>query len=275
MDAKPISLFPYRKDTLRGRLFAYYQANPRAEHYVRDLAGILRVDPTNLSRELRALASEGVFRSRREGTLKYFSLNPQPVNRGRGKHRLYVVAGPNGAGKTTFAKVFLPKVAGSTHFINADLIAAGVAPLAPEQAALKAGKLLLAEIESASQKGIDFGFETTLSGESCVNLFRRMIERGYEIHLFFLWIPTLEQSLKRIEARVKRGGHFIPDDVVKQRFHRGLHHLFHLYAPLLYSWAMFDNSDLSPALIAYQEDEHRTIIEDAIFRSILKKAGAK
>ena len=41
--------------------------------------------------------------------------------------KIIVIAGPNGAGKTTFAKTFLPQEAHTLHFINADLIAAGLA----------------------------------------------------------------------------------------------------------------------------------------------------
>ena len=44
-----------------------------------------------------------------------------------------IIAGPNGAGKTTFALKYLPQVAPGTAFVNADLIAAGLSPLAPEQ----------------------------------------------------------------------------------------------------------------------------------------------
>ena len=44
----------------------------------------------------------------------------------------WIIAGPNGAGKTTFALEYLPTVAGCWRFINADLIAAGLSPLAPE-----------------------------------------------------------------------------------------------------------------------------------------------
>lgn len=56
---------------------------------------------------------------------------------------VYIVAGPNGAGKTTFAREFLPNYADCKNFINADLIAAGLSPLAPEIAAVRAGRLML------------------------------------------------------------------------------------------------------------------------------------
>ena len=60
--------------------------------------------------------------------------------------RILIIAGPNGAGKTTFAREFLPSEAACPVFVNADLIAAGLAPFAPETAALQAGRLMLQEL---------------------------------------------------------------------------------------------------------------------------------
>jgi predicted ABC-type ATPase len=62
--------------------------------------------------------------------------------------QLRIIAGPNGSGKTTFAREFLPRFAPVPQFINADLIAAGLAPFAPETAAITAGRPMLAEIRS-------------------------------------------------------------------------------------------------------------------------------
>jgi predicted ABC-type ATPase len=56
--------------------------------------------------------------------------------------KIIIIAGPNGAGKTTFARSFLPSEAQCPRFINADLIAEGFSPFAPETAALKAGRLM-------------------------------------------------------------------------------------------------------------------------------------
>jgi ATP-dependent protease Clp ATPase subunit len=61
--------------------------------------------------------------------------------------KIIIIAGPNGAGKTTFAEDFLPKEANCPIFINADLIAAGLAPFDPERVAFKSGRLMLAEID--------------------------------------------------------------------------------------------------------------------------------
>jgi predicted ABC-type ATPase len=60
--------------------------------------------------------------------------------------KIIIVAGPNGAGKTTFAREFLPREAGCPAFVNADLIAAGLSPFAPERAAIQSGRLMLEAI---------------------------------------------------------------------------------------------------------------------------------
>ena len=128
---------------------------------------------------------------------------------------LYVIAGPNGAGKTTFAKEFLPHYAKCENFVNADLIAQGLSPFSPAAAGIKAGRLLLKQIHEFAEQRADFAFETTLAGKTYVRFLRRLKQQGYVIHLFFLWIPTVEVALARIADRVRRGGHEIPEKVVR------------------------------------------------------------
>ena len=78
--------------------------------------------------------------------------------------KVVIIAGPNGAGKTTFAREFLPSEANCPIFVNADLIAAGIAPFQPEAAAFRAGSLMLQELAHHTAGGRSFAFETTLSG---------------------------------------------------------------------------------------------------------------
>ncbi len=82
----------------------------------------------------------------------------------------WIIAGPNGAGKTTFALDYLPRIAQCSRFINADLIAAGLSPLAPERELLAASRLFLSEIDDAIGEREDFAFETTLAGRSYLKL---------------------------------------------------------------------------------------------------------
>jgi predicted ABC-type ATPase len=73
--------------------------------------------------------------------------------------KIVIIAGPNGAGKTTFAREFLPNEAGCPVFVNADLIAAGIAPFQPESVAFRAGRLMLEEISRHVSEGRSFAFE--------------------------------------------------------------------------------------------------------------------
>jgi predicted ABC-type ATPase len=68
------------------------------------------------------------------------------------ERKVIIIAGPNGAGKTTFAREFLPHEAACPVFVNADLIAAGLAPFAPESAAVQAGRLMLSELDGTFRR---------------------------------------------------------------------------------------------------------------------------
>lgn len=59
----------------RRHLLAYYFTNPGARLHLRDLAERLKVDPSNLSKELGRLEREGLFRAEVSGRQKYFQLN--------------------------------------------------------------------------------------------------------------------------------------------------------------------------------------------------------
>src|SRR6476660_5617785 len=125
----------------------------------------------------------------------------------------YVIAGPNGAGKTTFATEFLPDFVNCREFLNADLIAAGLSPFAPETQNMRAGRLLLERIRELSKARADFGFETTLAGRMHVKLLTDLQRWGYRIVLFFLWLPNADVAVRRVAKRVSEGGHAVPEDV--------------------------------------------------------------
>jgi len=112
---------------------------------------------------------------------------------------LYIIAGPNGAGKTTFAREFLPNYADCKNFVNADLIAQGIAPFSPETAALRAGRTKLEEIRSFAERRVSFAFETTLSGRSHLTLLKKLKSEGYEIHFFFLWLRSVDLALSKVK----------------------------------------------------------------------------
>ncbi|MGH9685498.1 MAG: zeta toxin family protein [Candidatus Acidiferrales bacterium] len=186
---------------------------------------------------------------------------------------VYIIAGPNGAGKTTFAREFLPNYAECRNFINADLIAQGVSPFSPEAIAFRAGRLMLEEIELYARRGASFGFETTLSGRSYLSLIRHLKKRGYQVHYFFLWVPTVDLALKRVRARVLEGGHDVPETVVRRRFDRSIRNFLLRYVPLGDSWTLFDNSGATPTVIAFEKQNSLRIINREIYENLIGRYG--
>ncbi len=164
--------------------------------------------------------------------------------------KIVILAGPNGAGKTTFAREFLLGEAACPVFVNADLIASGLAPFRPASAALRAGRVMLDEIRAHVRAGRSFAFETTLSGSVYARLIPGWRQQGYHVKLVFLRLSNVELALARVEARRLQGGHGVPDDVVARRFTKGWSNFQRVYKPLVDAWAVYDNSGSAPVLIS-------------------------
>ena len=186
----------------------------------------------------------------------------------------YIIAGPNGAGKTTFATEFLPQYAHCLEFVNPDMIAKGLSPFAPELAAARAGRLVLSRIQELAKARADFAMETTLSGRTYMSLFRRLKAAGYELHMFFLWLPVPELSLDRIAERVLEGGHNVPEADVRRRFPRATGNLFASYLPLLDTLYFFDNSGSKPEIVFTERNGCRTIYQHPQFMQVLQEYQA-
>lgn len=186
---------------------------------------------------------------------------------------VYIIAGPNGAGKTTFANKFLPDYAKCQHFVNADLIAKGLSPFSPRIAAMKAGRLVLERVHKLADQDLEFAFETTLSGKMYVTFLKKLKEKDYLVHLFFLWIPNAELAVARIKGRVADGGHDVPALDVRRRFHRGLYNLFHIYKPLLDTFMLFNNSGSVPKLIAEEKTGKLVVMDKDLYEKITTIKG--
>jgi predicted ABC-type ATPase len=168
-------------------------------------------------------------------------------------NKIIILAGPNGAGKTTFAKSFLPNEAACTTFINADLIAAGIAPFAPESAAIAAGRLMLGLIQKQVASGDSFALETTLSGMGYARMIPQWRALGYSVELFFLSLPSADFAVERVAKRVTQGGHFIPENVIRRRFDTGLYNFHNIYKSLVDAWSLMDSSQEPIQVINWSE----------------------
>jgi len=183
-----------------------------------------------------------------------------------------IIAGPNGAGKTTFALKYLPEVAPRTAFVNADLIAAGLSPLAPEQKLFAASRLFLLQIEQHVAEGRDFAFETTLSGRGYLRLVHRLRSAGWRVELVYLALPNIELSRLRVAERVAHGGHSVDVADIVRRFPRSLRNLFDGYGNAVHHTQCFLNSGVVPEIVFVQDGGKRTILDQAVYDQLVREA---
>ena len=156
--------------------------------------------------------------------------------------QVIIIAGPNGAGKTTLAPFLLRDELGLTEYVNADTIAAGLSAFNPQGATLEAGRVMLKRLRELAAERRSFAFETTLATRSYAPFVARLKQRGYEFHLFFLWLRSPELAARRVRERVLLGGHDVPLNVISRRYVKGASNFFHLYRSLADSWVVYDNS---------------------------------
>ena len=174
-----------------------------------------------------------------------------------------ILAGPNGAGKSTTAPSLLKGTLGVSEFVNADVIARGLSAFKPEGAALAAGRVMLARIRELARQRLSFAFETTLASRLFAPWIKELTERGYRFHLVFLWLPSADFAVARVNERVWMGGHDIPEETIRRRYESGLRNFFDLYRPLAATWRMYDNSKgPTPKLVASGEGNATTLIVD-------------
>nr|VFK63656.1 MAG: Predicted ABC-type ATPase [Candidatus Kentron sp. UNK]VFK70882.1 MAG: Predicted ABC-type ATPase [Candidatus Kentron sp. UNK] len=171
--------------------------------------------------------------------------------------KCFIIAGPNGAGKTTFARDFLPKEGACINYINADLIASGLSPFAPENAAVMAGKIMLREMERCVNESRSFAFETTLSGVSYIKKVESWKRSGYGIILYYFSLPSVEMAIERVRYRVEQGGHGVSESIIRRRFERSRTNLEKLFKPIVDAWMIFDTSSSRLELIGRSSNYDR------------------
>lgn len=186
---------------------------------------------------------------------------------------IYVISGPNGAGKSTSAVALLPKWLGVEQFVNADLIAQGLSPFAPQSAAIEAGELMLRRIHELRARAERFAIETTLATHSYAPFLRNAPTAGCVVHIIYLWLESVQLAQSRVAARAARGGHDVPAHVTERRYWRGLRNFLRLYRPLCDTWTLCDNSTSQLSIVALgMRNEVVTIAVEATYNRIRKMA---
>ena len=188
---------------------------------------------------------------------------------------IVVLAGPNGAGKSTVAPNLLRGTLGVTEFVNADTIASGLSAFSPESVALQAGRMTLARLHQLAADRATFAFETTLASRTFAPWLRTLMQADYTFDLMFLWLPSPDMAIARVQERVRMGGHYVPDEVIRRRYNRGLRNFFDLYRPLATRWQVFDSSSRRRAVLIAKGcgTNIEKINRKAIWEQVLRSAG--
>lgn len=160
---------------------------------------------------------------------------------------LTALAGVNGAGKSSVAGSYL-RDTGVTYY-NPDEAAAkfrAADPLLSQQDANSRawidGKIILEKAIRTLQHGQNHLFETTLGGKTITNLLRQAAAIGHRVRVIFVGLESAEKHIERVQARVARGGHDIPEAAIRQRFRDSRRNIIELL-PILDELIVFDNSD--------------------------------
>ena len=158
-----------------------------------------------------------------------------------------IIGGPNGSGKSSI----YDRLGTTGRFLNTDVVARSMNPDHPAAASLSAGRYILTELDRAIERRETFVYETTLSSNQSIELMRRAKQVGYEVGLVFVALDSADLNVKRVANRVARGGHDIPEDVIRRRYETALRRLPGAIR-IADGSMIFDNSPSSGPLLLIQ-----------------------
>ena len=124
-----------------------------------------------------------------------------------------IIGGVNGVGKSSLTGVLRERTTDLGTIIDVDRITAELGGNA-----LAGSRVAVKKIRDCLDRGVSFTQETTLSGRKTEATAREAKEHGYYIRLFYVALDSAEESMERIQNRVRHGGHDIPSDDVIRRF---------------------------------------------------------
>lgn len=185
-----------------------------------------------------------------------------------------MLAGPNGAEKTTSSRSLLAGQLKVKTFVNADIIAQGLAGFDPESAAWKASRIMLNRLDELAESRQVFALETTLAARSYVPRIEKWRGEGYCFQLYYFWLPSADLAVERVANRVEQGGHHVPEETVRHRYRQSLRNLFNLYMPLADVWSIYLNEQQgAPELIARGSGNESRLVTDARVWKMMQKGS--
>jgi predicted ABC-type ATPase len=161
----------------------------------------------------------------------------------RDRGRIVVIAGVNGAGKSSVLGATINQAGGA--YFNPDEETRALLEDRPSLTLAEANSLAWQlgkrGLERSIENDTDFTLETTLGGRTITGLLQRAADKGLEVIMRYVGLDSPERHIARVAARVNRGGHFIDEARIRQRYTASREHLI-LLLPHLADLIVFDNS---------------------------------
>jgi predicted ABC-type ATPase len=154
-----------------------------------------------------------------------------------------VIAGANGAGKSSIGGANLREH--GAEYYNPDEVARLAMAASPSLGQTKANAFAWHEgkhrLEAAIADGSAFTFETTLGGKTITQLLIDASSGGATLRIWFVGLESIDLHLRRVAARVKKGGHDIPISEIQKRWVGSHANLIRLI-PYVTDLRVYDNS---------------------------------
>lgn len=183
--------------------------------------------------------------------------------------KIIIVGGANGVGKTTFAYQYRDEY--KIDYLGADEIAATIVGNDKnENVELKEGKLFFKRFEEYLNTGKSVIVESTLSGTGLSRQLEKFKEKGFTIHLVYVFLDDFDFCNNRISLRVKKGGHFVPVEDVERKFYRSFTNFYRLYLPLADKWQIIYNGLTRPLEVAFGNKDFKSIIDDGYYKKLME-----
>jgi predicted ABC-type ATPase len=149
----------------------------------------------------------------------------------------------NGAGKSSLGGAAF-RDAGASYY-NPDEAARALRAANPKLGVTQANSVAWQQgrrlLERAIAERLDYAFETTLGASTIPRLLESAAGEGAQVRVWYVGLASVEQHIARVRARVRRGGHDIPEADIRRRFDNSRLNLIHLM-PKLDALRVYDNS---------------------------------
>jgi predicted ABC-type ATPase len=161
---------------------------------------------------------------------------------------IYVLAGANGAGKSSIAGQVFTRHGGA--YFNPDEVAKAIlaesSAITQEEANGLAWRRGYELLHGSIDRGYRYAFETTLGGSTIAATLLSAAARGIKVHVWYCALATPDLHVARVAARVRRGGHDIPEQKIRERYDESRRNVVRLL-PHLELLRAYDNTEESDA----------------------------